>query len=170
MIYVLLGVVSPECLWRGLCGADDTGSGRPRWHPTKFLLSVFHHPFTNFFIFFHFSAGSVFKSVIPRRSYSKVRKRKSKRIKSSPTCTKKAGDRWQQNPHHSGTLNMADSWIWTNQERARSPAARIPRGGRGQSELYRRTLDVAMFLIRLIHLFAWVYSLAGALTANVSRL
>lgn len=149
MIHVLLGVVSPECLWRGLCGADDTGSGRPRWHPSKFLLSVCHHPSTHFFIFFHFSAPSAFKLVIPRRSYSKV---SLDVLKSSSMCTKKSGARWQQNTHSGGTLNMADSWKWTNQEWARSPAARIPRGGRGQSEYYKRTLNAAfVFLITHSH-------------------
>lgn len=109
MIYVLLGVVSPECLWRGLCGAHDTGSGRPRWHPTKFLLSVFHHPSFNFFVFFHFSAGSVFKLVIPRRSYSKVKKIQSLDVWKRPGYIQR-----KQEIDDNRTHTTVELWIWRN--------------------------------------------------------
>lgn len=125
--YILLWAVSPQHFRRWLYNANDAGGGSPRWHSAKSFL-IFQCS-TDILIFFHFDGGFASK-LVARRKYGSITKEKKrqrfKRMKTNPLCTKRAEDRWQQNTHYGGSLNMADYWKWTNQETSVSSATRTP--------------------------------------------
>lgn len=136
--YVLFGVISPQCSWRSLCNAEATANGRPRWRPANLLLFIFHCGST--LIFFHFflqepSLNVPFELAVQLIAWKDQPPAERKRKRASNcTKTKQQINDNRTHTHNSGSLNMADSWKWTNQGIDQSCVTGPQRGGRSHFE------------------------------------
>lgn len=93
-----------------------------------------------------FAWSYVLKSTPQTRIPNLGNKKNSPGVWKQPRCVQRKRTIDDNRAHYSGSLNMADYWKWTNQERC---TAWRPWGGRGLGDLSKGTVNMAIFLSSL---------------------